>query len=124
MISHSDYLFQTLATSFVMVLSLAIATSVNASESIDKDEPVTHTVEIQQFKFDPATLDIKVGDSIKWINRDLVPHTATASDESWDTGLIKTNESKTITFEKNTVDSYYCFYHPVMKASFKFTLSN
>src|SRR5204862_476961 len=38
----------------------------------------THTVEIRGMEFHPAELTVAVGDTIVWINRDIVPHTATA----------------------------------------------
>ena len=70
----------------------------------------------------PEKLEIKLGDSILWINKDFVPHTATANDKSWDTGEILFNESKAVLFSKdsiNTTTEYFCFYHPGMKARFE-----
>jgi len=96
-----------------------------AKEEKGSTKAITHTVEIEQFKFKPEKLEIKLGDSIRWVNRDIVPHTATAIDKSWDTGEILHNESKALTFSKdakNPIIEYYCFYHPSMKAKITITV--
>jgi plastocyanin len=77
--------------------------------------PANHTVEIQNFVFSPKTLSVKAGDRITWINKDIVPHTATAADTSWDTGNLKLNESGTVTVTKDMVTGYFCRFHPSMK---------
>jgi plastocyanin len=82
---------------------------------------VTHRVDITNFAFDPPTLIIKPGDSVVWTNRDVVPHTATASDHSWDTGEIGPNKSKRLLFDSVAKSPYYCFYHPTMIARLEFT---
>ena len=46
-------------------------------------------VEIRSFKFVAKTLVVKPGDLVLWVNKDIVAHTATAKDGSWDSGLIK-----------------------------------
>tara|TARA_R110002073_G_scaffold85978_26_gene204337 strand:- start:528 stop:848 length:321 start_codon:yes stop_codon:yes gene_type:complete len=49
----------------------------------------TNTIRIEKLKFSPPVLEAAVGDTITWVNCDVVPHTATALDKSWDTGLLK-----------------------------------
>ena len=49
------------------------------------------------FKFAPDVQSAKTGDRITWVNNDIVPHTATALDKSWDTGTIPKGGSKTVT---------------------------
>ena len=54
-----------------------------------KTPPRTHTVEIRGMEFHPAALTVTVGDTVVWINRDIVPHTATAGSRTeWDTGAL------------------------------------
>jgi len=78
-----------------------------------------HLVEIRKFKFVPDTLSVKSGDTITWVNHDIVPHTATASDKSWDTGKIKKGERGQVTVGDGFADAYFCRFHPNMKASLK-----
>jgi len=74
------------------------------------------TVVIKDFKFAPESIHVRTGDTITFINEDIVPHTATAIDESWDTGNLATGESATITVTEEFELQYFCVYHPMMKA--------
>jgi plastocyanin len=74
-----------------------------------------HQVSISDFKFSPATLEVRAGDIIEWKNADFAAHTATADDRSFDTGPIQTGETKRITVKKAGRFPYFCRYHVVMK---------
>lgn len=76
-----------------------------------------HDVEIRGFVFQPDTLAVSRGDRIRWINQDIVPHTATALDESWDTGLLNKAESAEIVVTGDMATEYFCQFHPNMQAS-------
>ena len=76
-----------------------------------------HTVEIANFEFSPSTLQVKPGDRVKWVNLDIVPHTATANNSSWDTGELKPNESAEILIKAKQSEPYFCAFHPNMKAT-------
>ena len=80
-----------------------------------------HIVEIAEFSFSPATVNVRPGDTITWINRDIAPHTATAKDRSWDTGGLKRGEEASITVSDDMVEDYFCRFHPAMKATLKIT---
>ena len=53
----------------------------------------THTVVIQFFQFKPQTIDVKPGDEVEFVNRDLLEHTATASNNAFDSKSIKGGQS-------------------------------
>ncbi|WP_165822648.1 cupredoxin domain-containing protein [Paenibacillus montanisoli] len=81
-------------------------------------KPKTYVVEIKEFAFATASLTIRPGDSVKFINRDTVKHTATADDgSSFDTGLLGQDEEKTVTFDKEGEFPYHCAPHPAMQAT-------
>src|SRR3546814_16465163 len=40
-----------------------------------------HVIEMTRMRFGPAPANLKVGDTIVWVNHDIVPHTATRSEE-------------------------------------------
>ena len=84
--------------------------------AIGSEEPVTHEVRIVKFKFVPETLQVKVGDTIKFTNEDIAPHTATANDKSWNTKRLKKGKSASIEVTENFSGSYTCQFHPKMKA--------
>ena len=78
--------------------------------------PQTFDVDIRNFIFTLTTTTIKIGDSVRWTNFDVVTHTATADDGSFDTGILNKGESKTISFNTSGTYSYHCTPHPWMKA--------
>jgi len=82
---------------------------------------VNHQVKIEGFVFEPASLSVKMGDSITFTNLDIVPHTATAKDRSWDTGNLAKDEAATITVEADMVTDYFCAYHPNMVGALSLT---
>jgi plastocyanin len=104
-------------------LVLVLALPLLGGQAIAGDstaEPTEHVVEITGFKFIPESLSVKAGDTIKWINKDIAPHTATADDMSFDTGPLKQNESKSVTVSSDQTISYSCRFHPSMKAKLMF----
>ncbi len=80
--------------------------------------PSEHVVEIRGLEFHPDRLEAAAGDTIIWINRDFVPHTVTADDETWDSGEIATGAEWRMTVGENTSGPYYCRFHPMMTARF------
>lgn len=76
----------------------------------------TVDVEMKEFKFLPAEITIKAGDTVRWTNNDRAPHDAMANDKSWKTALLRTGNSATVTFDTPGTYEYYCSIHPGMKA--------
>ena len=77
---------------------------------------ITHEVRIKGFTFEPAQVEVRIGDTIRWINDDLAPHTATADKRGWDTGSIAQNQSADIRVTADMEVTYFCVFHPHMKA--------
>lgn len=102
----------------VAAFAAAVFTPLSKSLAQDRsNEGRDLKVKIHQFSFVPDKLKVKTGDRITWVNLDFVPHTATAKDGSWDTGILKQNESKTITLTESFGNEYYCDLHPSMIAA-------
>ena len=87
------------------------------------DGPASHRVEIKDLMFFPSTLSVQVGDTVTWVNQDVVPHTATALDISWDSGEIAANESTETVVKEGMIGAYFCRFHPVMTGELLFTSS-
>ena len=81
-----------------------------AAESTDK-------VDIADFAFDPETISVNSGTEVTWRNSDDATHTATADDGSFDTGDLDRGDAKSVTFDKAGSFTYYCRFHPFMKAT-------
>lgn len=74
------------------------------------------SVSIQDFAFSPGNLVVPVGASVTFTNYDSAPHSATAKDRSWDTGILNKGESKTLTLATAGDYTYFCTVHPNMVA--------
>lgn len=80
-----------------------------------RERPQTHVVDVRNFAYEPATLDIQAGDTLAFVNHDIVPHTATARDQSWDTESIATAD--TVRVVAGASGDYFCAFHPSMMAT-------
>jgi plastocyanin len=76
-------------------------------------------ITIQNFKFNPDPLSAKQGSKVTVaILDDGVPHSVTADDGSFDTGIfMKSNGPKTITVTKSGAIHYHCQVHSFMKGT-------
>ena len=83
-----------------------------------KSAPQTHTVVIHNFAFNPAELTVNVGDTIVWKNTDIVSHTVTAADGSFDSDEIKPGKSWKLVAKKAGTFAYACSPHPNMHGKF------
>ena len=77
--------------------------------------PRRHVVEIRGMAFRPEVLEVRRGDTVVWINRDIVPHTATSSRPSgWNTGPMQQGDSGRFVPRRRGEQRYFCQLHPVM----------
>ena len=77
----------------------------------------TYNIEIKNFAFNPITLTIKKGDSVKWTNMDSAKHTVTSDSENeLDSELLANGEIYSHTFNEVGTYNYHCAPHPIMKA--------
>jgi plastocyanin len=74
-------------------------------------------ISIQGFAFSPDSITVKVGTLVTWTNLDQVGHTATALNQSFDSGLLNNGESFTFQFDQAGTFEYLCTPHPSMRGS-------
>jgi plastocyanin len=80
--------------------------------------PKVVSVEIREFKFEPATVTVHEGDTVEWKNNDIVPHTATAEgakNPAFDSGTIHKGAAWRFVARKKGTYNYICRLHPNMK---------
>lgn len=90
---------------------LVVLTTLPVMRRAMAQEAGSATVEMTKFAFVPVRIEIKTGGSVIFINRDLVPHTATADDGSFDTGTLRKDARKEIVFSEAGEFPYYCRFH-------------
>ena len=77
--------------------------------------PVVHTVTIDGFEFHPPEVTVGKGEVVVWVNKDPVPHTATAKGAALDSGSIAASGSFRFTATREGRFDYVCTLHPTMK---------
>lgn len=76
----------------------------------------TIQISMENLVISPAEATAKVGDTIEWINKDVLAHTATARNGDWDV-TIPPKKTVTLVLKKAGAIDYYCRFHPNMKAT-------
>jgi plastocyanin len=98
------HILATLAALLVGALGAAAATSA---------APPASQITIKDFMFAPASLTIKAGTTVTWLNEDEEPHTVVSAG-LFRSKAIDTKETFTFTFEKPGEYHFVCTIHPQM----------
>lgn len=70
--------------------------------------------------YKPNPIEIKVGDTVTWINNDSSLHTATSTssnDSNFDSNVLRRGETFSFTFDREGQYPYFCTLHPNMVGS-------
>ena len=77
-------------------------------------ESGTKAASIVDFAFDPDSLPVATGTTVTWQNRGTAPHTVTAADGSFDSGMIAAGGTYARTFDAPGTFAFACSFHPDM----------
>ncbi|MFL5259421.1 MAG: cupredoxin domain-containing protein [Hyphomicrobiales bacterium] len=75
----------------------------------------TILITIDDLGFGAPSSPIHMGDVVEWRNRDIVDHTATAKDGSFDVAIEAGGNAKVVMQKPGEIE-YFCRYHPNMTA--------
>ncbi|MDH2380294.1 MULTISPECIES: cupredoxin family copper-binding protein [unclassified Bradyrhizobium] len=75
-------------------------------------------VHIDNFSFAPNPLDVKVGTTVTWTNRDDIPHTVVCAGK-FRSKTMDTDGTFSFTFTEPGEYKYFCSLHPHMTGSIK-----
>ncbi len=86
------------------------------SQTPPTSTPSTYNIEIKSFAFNNDTLNIKVGDSIIWTNKDSASHSIISdSGTEISSPVISTGQTYSHTFATAGTYEYHCGIHTSMK---------
>src|SRR5918997_7054698 len=77
----------------------------------------TTTVDISNHAFNPAQLNVAPGTTVRFVNNDPEPHTATADNGVFDTGILQPGSSFEVLLDGSGTVTYHCELHPHMQGS-------
>jgi plastocyanin len=73
-------------------------------------------VNIVDFAFAPATIEVPPGTTVTWTEQGPTAHTATSDNGVWDSGLLQKGQSFSYTFNTPGTYDYFCVPHPFMRS--------
>jgi plastocyanin len=74
----------------------------------------TTDINIPDLFFDPADITVDVGTVVRWINNDIMPHTATSTGGYWDSGNLGAGGNFSYLFLTPGDFPYLCSFHTFM----------
>ena len=96
-------------------MNTTVATFSQDTSSTVTTAQSANVVLIENHSFNPASLTIKVGDSVTWTNRDSASHNVIFAD--FESDLLKKEDSFTHTFDTAGTFTYICGPHPYMEGT-------
>jgi len=91
-------------------------TTASSSAPINQN-PQTYTINIQNNTFNPSSVQIAVGGTVKWVNMDSVKHEPKG--RVFDSGPLEQNGTFEYTFKSAGTYNYQCAIHPSMLGTIK-----
>ena len=97
-------------------LSTSADPGASASPSASPASAAEVTVIIDSMVYQPATLTVVPGTTVRWVNEDGPVHTVTARDASYNSGVMTTGMEYRRTYDTPGTFEYFCAVHPLMVA--------
>jgi plastocyanin len=117
--NHASY---SLARRTVLLGALATGMLAMAASTPALSAPREVTVRMANMSYGRIPADLKVGDTIVWVNGDTVPHSVTARDKSFDLKLQPKQTAKQKLSKAGTIQ-IICTFHPTMRGTLKVAAS-
>ena len=91
-----------------------VETGINKNEPFEKAGPRRDTVIIRLMKFKPDVMQVNKGDTVVFINKDIVVHDITQEpDKTWTSSALPVGESWSMVATESA--NYFCSIHVTMK---------
>lgn len=105
-------------TTVPVTQSQTTTTTTSTTVTSNTSTAASVSVDIRNFSFSPATLTIKSGTKVTWVNNDTVAHTITSdSGNLLNSPVLSPGQSFDFTFTTVGSISYHCAIHPSMKGT-------
>jgi plastocyanin len=112
--SRSAFIRSFAAAAFLLIGIGALSAAKTVGAQPQQSQASTAEVKIDNFSFGPQTLNVSVGTTVTWINRDDIPHTVVSNDGVFKSKVLDTDDKFSYTFSKPGTYPYFCSIHPKM----------
>jgi plastocyanin len=100
--------------SIILVSNCSGSPKKGISVTTNGNKTHVYSILISNMKFHPEKIEVNKGDSVIWINHDIVAHCVTGlPDKTWTSSEIPPEGSWKMAVTQSS--DYYCSIHPVMK---------
>ena len=96
-------------TGLTGLLGFMLTTLANLAGAVE-----TPSIEVTKFAFAPKEITVTPGTRVIWTNHDETPHTISATDKSFLSKAMDTDDRYEYTFTREGDFSYFCTLHPFM----------
>ena len=80
----------------------------------DESPTAARDIAIDNFSFSPGTVSVPVGTTVRWTNRDDIPHTVVCEDRTFKSPVLDTDGVFSRQFAATGTFKYFCSIHPRM----------
>ena len=101
----------------MVILTIWLACGSKPAKSSLTPPPDVSNITLANFAFNPATMTVTKGSTVKWTNQDEAPHTVTSDAGDWDSSELNKGQSFNHTFTQTGTFTYHCAIHPSMKGT-------
>ena len=105
---------RTLGIAGALVCAVVLASCAESEGKPDRPLAKTHIVIMEGMVFQPAVITVTQGDTIVWVNKDMVPHSATSEAAGIDSKALAAGASYRFTVKAKGATDYACLFHPTM----------
>jgi plastocyanin len=99
---------------FIFLGVLLILGVVAVSGCTSQTQSTANSVTIQNMAFNPSTLNVQVGTTVMWINKDSTTHQVVSDSGLFKSGNLTNGMSYNYTFTQAGSFPYHCAIHPSM----------
>jgi len=100
--------------SVAILILIAAGAQVSGSAMAQDTKPAETAVKIDNFIFSPNPITVAASTTVRWTNRDDIPHNIVSDDKSFKSKALDTDETFAYTFTKPGTYTYFCSIHPRM----------
>ena len=102
---------------FIMTL---VALGIFSGEAVAQTAslPQRHIIQIVAFAFQPPQITVSSGDTLVWVNNDIVPHFLNIAEGQWQSPVIEEGQSWEMVVDQAGSYAYLCVFHPKMTGAF------
>ncbi len=98
------------------ILPGLVALTISGAGSASAVAPAKVQITLGAMTISPPNASVRVGETVEWLNRDIVDHTSTEKKSGlWNVSIAPGKSARVVMKKAGTFD-YYCRYHPNMIA--------